>query len=38
MHRDLTVIAQEPQRIKRQDMTLLCNEEFKLAFGRGKMS
>lgn len=38
MHRDLTVIAEEPQRMKRQVMALLCNGECKLAFGRGKMS
>lgn len=38
MHRDLTVIAEKPQGIKKQNLTLLCNEEFKLSFGKGKMS
>jgi len=38
MYRDLTVISEELQGIKRQDLTLLCNGEFKLVFGRGKMS
>lgn len=38
MHRDLTVVPEEPQGIKRQGLALLCNGEFKLAFGRGKMS
>lgn len=38
MHRDLTVIVEKPQRIKRHNLALLCNEEFKLPFGKGKMS
>lgn len=30
MHRDFTVIAEKPQGIKRHNLALLCNEEFKL--------
>lgn len=38
MRRDLTVISEEPQEIKRKDLVLLCIGELKLAFVRGKMS
>lgn len=38
MHRDLIVIAEKPQGIKIHNWALSCNEEFKLPFGKGKMS